>query len=346
MNQRKTYRLLWIIIPLLAVLLWTSGAANTSAASSDWSVVPSINPSTRNNPLNAVAALSPTNVWAVGFAGDFPLIEHWNGSSWKVIPSPAVGTLNAVAAAAPNEVWAVGFNQNAATNMNQVVIEHWDGKGWKIVPGANPGTGDNILNGVTAITVHDVWAVGLSTTAVPRSGVSPRTVPNPTYQTLVEHWNGTKWQAVASPNPASATNWLRAVAAVSSNKVWAVGQQAPHGEMPEQTLIEHWNGKVWSVVPSPNVGTAGGNLIGLAVVNKDNIWAVGVSSTGFTSFAWRTLIEHWNGRSWKIDPSPNVGTSGSILYGVACIPHTEKLWAVGAYNTTSAFLRTLTMYSD
>ena len=395
MNRRKTYRLLWIIIPLLAVLLWTSGAANTSAASSDWSVVPSINPSTRNNPLNAVAALSPTNVWAVGFAGDFPLIEHWNGSSWKVvvnpgpsggslngifavskndiwavgsvfsyssprqtliehwngnawkvIPSPAAGTLNAVTAAAPNEVWAVGFNQNAATNMNQVVIEHWEGKGWKIVPGANPGTGDNILNDVTAITAHDVWTVGLSTTAVPRSGVSPRTVPNPTYQTLVEHWNGTKWQAVKSPNPASATNWLRAVAAVSSNNVWAVGQQAPRGEMPEQTLIEHWNGKAWSVVPSPNVGAAGGNLIGIAVVNKDNIWAVGVSSTGFTSFSWKTLIEHWNGRSWQIDPSPNVGPSGSILYGVACIPHTEKLWAVGAYNTTSAFLRTLTMYSD
>ncbi|MGZ3628740.1 MAG: hypothetical protein ACXVDN_13875, partial [Ktedonobacteraceae bacterium] len=85
---------------------------------------------------------------------------------------------------------------------------------------------------------------------------------------------------------------------------------------------------------------------GIAIVNKDNIWAVGVSSLGFTSFAWRTLVEHWNGRSWKIDPSPNVGTNGSILYGVACIPHTEKLWAVGAYNTTSEFLRMLTMYSD
>jgi len=396
MNRRRTYRLLWIIFPLLAVLLWTSGAANASVASSDWSVVPSINPSTRNNPLNAVAALSPTNIWAVGFASDFPLIEHWNGASWKVVsnpgpsggflnsifavskndiwavgsifsysstrqtliehwngnawkvvPSPATGNLYAVTAASADEVWAVGTNQTATTNKSQVIIEHWEGKGWKIVPGANPGTGENILNGITAITAHDVWAVGLSTNAVPRSsGVSPRTVPNPTYQTLVEHWNGTKWQAVVSPNPAAATNWLRAVAAISSNNVWAVGQQAPHGDMPEQTLIEHWNGQIWSVVPSPNVGAAGGNLIGIAVVNKDNIWAVGVSSTGFTSFSWRTLIEHWNGRSWQIDPSPNVGTSGSILYGVACIPHTEKLWAVGAYNTTSAFLRTLTLYSD
>ena len=346
MNQRKVYRLFWLILPLLAVLLLQGGSAGAWGGTGHWKVVPSVNPSPLNNPFMAVAALSPTNVWAVGYAGNFPLvehwdgaswkvvanrdpaggslngicavskndiwavgtvfrensprqtlIEHWNGSTWNVVKSPAAGTLNAVTAAAANDVWAVGTNQNATTNKNEVVIEHWEGKAWKSIPGANPGTGDNILNGVTAVTAHDVWAVGLSTTAVPRSGgVSPRTVPNPTYHTLVEHWNGAQWQAVPSPNPASATNWLRAVAAVSSQNVWAVGQQAPQGEMPEQTLIEHWNGKVWSVVPSPNVGAAGGMLAGVAIVNKDNIWAVGVSSIGFTSFSWRTLIEHWNGR--------------------------------------------------
>ncbi|HEX9135179.1 MAG TPA: hypothetical protein VF844_23065 [Ktedonobacteraceae bacterium] len=395
MNWRKTYALLWIIVPLLAVLFWTTGAAGAAGATSDWSVVPSVNPGTRNNSFTAVAALSPTNAWAVGWTTEGPLIErwngtrwgvvanpgppggslngifavnnhdiwavgsvftssgsrqtlieHWNGSAWKVVPSPAAGTLNAVTAAAANEVWAVGSNFNPATNTNQVLIEHWEGHGWKIVPGANPGTGDNVFNGVTAITAHDVWAVGRSTTAVPTGGISPRTVPNPSFQTLIEHWNGTKWQAIASPNPASATNWLRAVAAVSSTNVWAVGQQAPQGEGPLQTLIEHWNGKMWTVVPSPNAGPAGGALIGVAVVNKDNIWAVGVSSAAQTSFAWRTLVVHWDGRSWKIDPSPNVGTSGSILFAVARIPNTEKMWAVGAYNTTSAFLRTLTEFSD
>jgi hypothetical protein len=394
MNRRKTDVLFWIIVPLLAVLLYKPGTASASGATSDWSVVPSVNPSTVDNAFSGVAALSPSDVWAVGWTTAGPLIEHWNGrawkvvanpgpaggslngifavnthdiwavgsvfsssaprqtliehwngKAWKVVKSPAAGTLNAVTAAAANEVWAVGSNFNPATTTNQVVIEHWEGKGWKIIPGANPGTGDNILNGITAITAHDVWAVGRSTTASPRS-ISPRTVPNPSYQTLVEHWNGTEWRAVASPNPASATNWLRAVAAVSSHDVWAVGQQAPQGEGPQQTLIERWNGKAWRVVKSPNAGTAGGVLIGIAVVNKDNIWAVGVSSAFQTSFSWRTLIEHWNGRSWKIDPSPNVGTSGSILFAVARIPQTEKLWAVGAYNTTSARFRTLTEFSD
>jgi hypothetical protein len=393
MSMRRKYVLFLIVLPLLVVMLFRTGTA--SGAVSDWSVVPSVDPNPLNNSFTAVAALSPSDVWAVGWTSSGPLtehwngkvwkvvanpvpaggslngifavsardiwavgsvfsnnarhtlIEHWNGSAWKVVPSPAAGTLNAVTAAAANEVWAVGSNFNAATQTNQVVIEHWEGKGWKVVRGANPGTGGNFLSGVTAITAHDVWAVGYSTTAFPRiSIVTPHTVPNPVTQTLIEHWNGKVWKAAASPNPATATNTLNAVAAVSSRDIWAVGQQASQGEGPLQTLIERWNGKGWKVVASPNVGSNDGALKGVVVVNKDNVWAVGVSAAYPSSFAWRTLVEHWNGRSWKIDLSPNVGYNGSILFGVTRIPHTEKLWAVGAYNLPSAYMRTLTEYSD
>ncbi len=390
----RTHLLLWVVVPLLTVLLFGRGISNASGTASDWQVVPSPNPSATNNSLSAVAALSPGNVWAVGWTTEGPLIEHWNGTAWKVVSnpgpsggslngifavskndiwavgsvysgsgprqtliehwngtkwsvifSPAADTLNAVTAAAANEVWAVGSNYDMASNTNQVVIEHWEGKGWKVVSGVNPATGDNMLSGVAAITAHDVWAVGHSTSAAAGSAV-PNTVPNPSTQTLVEHWNGVQWSAITSPSPATATNMLNAVAAVSSNDVWAVGQQAPQGEGPQQTLIERWNGHAWKVVKSPNAGLAGGVLKGVAVVNKDNVWAVGVSAEFQTSTSFRTLIEHWNGRSWQIDPSPNVGSSGSILFAVTRIPLTEKLWAVGYYNTPSVFLRTLTEYSD
>ena len=40
--------------------------------------------------------------------------------------------------------------------------------------------------------------------------------------TLTEHWNGTAWSVVASPN-AGTINSLQSVAAVSANDVWAVG---------------------------------------------------------------------------------------------------------------------------
>ena len=313
-----------------------------------WRVV--ANPGPAGGSLNGIFAVSPQDIWAVGsvFRTNAPrqtLIEHWNGSAWSVVPSPAAGTLTAVTAAAANEVWAVGSTFNAATSRNQVVIEHWEGKGWQVVPGANPGTGDNMLSGVTAISAHDVWAVGHFTQASP-GGIIPHTVPNPATQTLVEHWNGRVWRTVSSPSPATATNSLNAVAAVSSTDIWAVGQQAPAGETPDQTLVERWNGQVWSVVQSPNAGASGGVLKGVAVINKDNVWAVGVSAAFQSSLSFRTLVAHWNGRSWKIDPSPNVGQSGSILFAVASIPRTEKLWAVGYYNTPAVFLRTLTEFSE
>jgi hypothetical protein len=42
--------------------------------------------------LNAVAATSAGNAWAVGFryngTADLTLVEHWNGRSWREVPSP------------------------------------------------------------------------------------------------------------------------------------------------------------------------------------------------------------------------------------------------------------------
>src|SRR5438477_303146 len=59
-----------------------------------WEVVPSANVGTGDNHLNAVAAVSATDVWAVGYyrtGGIFrTLIERWNGT-WSVVSSPNVG---------------------------------------------------------------------------------------------------------------------------------------------------------------------------------------------------------------------------------------------------------------
>ncbi|HEY4388878.1 MAG TPA: hypothetical protein VGN34_30885, partial [Ktedonobacteraceae bacterium] len=45
------------------------------------------------------------------------LIEHWNGSTWSVVPSPSPGSspassfnfLNGIEALSPHNIWAVGF---------------------------------------------------------------------------------------------------------------------------------------------------------------------------------------------------------------------------------------------
>jgi hypothetical protein len=71
-------------------------------------------------------------------------------------------------------------------------------------------------------------------------------------QTLVEHWNGTQWSVVSSPNPGTNYDSLEGVAAISASDVWAVGAYLYGADT--QTLVEQWDGTQWSVVPSPNVG--------------------------------------------------------------------------------------------
>ena len=132
---------------------------------------------------------------------------------------------------------------------------------------------------------------------------------------MIEHWNGTQWTVVPSPNPSSTLNVLNAVAAVSANNVWAVGI-APTGSNP--ILIIHWNGSVWSVVPNPPSSMPLNNLAALAVVSANDVRAVG---TGLIGDEDATATLHWNGTAWSVIPSPNVGPEvDNNLAGVtACL---------------------------
>lgn len=64
---------------------------------------------------------------------------------------------------------------------------------------------------------------------------------------------------------------------------------------------------VWGIVESPNQGTRDNALLGLAINTPDDIWAVGEWNPGVppTATGRRTLIEHWDGESWRVIPSPN-----------------------------------------
>jgi hypothetical protein len=226
---------------------------------SSWSIVATPSFSTGadgvQNSLDAVAAVSAGNVWAVGFHtasnGAFvTLVEHWNGTSWSVVSSPSPSTtanvLNAVSSTGAADVWAVG-SQNAGGT--KPLIEHWNGAGWAVVPSPARPAG-SVLNGVVAVASNDVWAVG----SMPASTGAPLT--------LAEHWNGSAWSVVPTPNLSTtygSGNVLYGVSAVASNDVWAVGtfQNASTNYHQERTLTLHWNGLAWSVVASPTPGNTG-----------------------------------------------------------------------------------------
>jgi hypothetical protein len=62
-----------------------------------WTQVPSPSPGSSINSLSAVAAVSSCQAWTVGYYTNSngpqrTLTEHWDGTAWKYLPSPAPGT--------------------------------------------------------------------------------------------------------------------------------------------------------------------------------------------------------------------------------------------------------------
>src|SRR5207244_691981 len=137
-----------------------------------WSIVPSPNANSRTNYLNRVSAVASNDVWAVGYyiavvgggGYDRTLAEHWDGNQWSIVPSPNVSTdnnvLNSVSVLSSNDVWAVGSYLN--NNLGVLtLVEHWDGVQWSVVSSPNPPAAyQSTLEGVSAVSPNDVWAVG------------------------------------------------------------------------------------------------------------------------------------------------------------------------------------------
>lgn len=293
--------------------------------------------------MTAVTAVSATDAWALGSYGTGgvadvygnALAEHWNGSSWQQVamPNPTGSNevrLGAVGALSAGNVWAVGASAGPVGGYS-TLIEHWDGSSWAVVP--SPSAGESArLSALAALSARNVWAVGRATSSAGGSAY---------FHPLVLHWNGIKWKRVASPLPGNLSAGLSGVAAVSPRSVWAVGeyQHVQKGRILNATLALHWNGHKWKRVPSPN--SSGGNgLSAVAVVGRNNVWAVGhhgrpPSDRCNCGGIGRLLAEHWNGHAWRIVPArsgyPNSETQG--LTGLAVIS-ARNIWAIGYHQDT------------
>lgn len=199
------------------------------------------------------------------------MIEHWNGTAWKVQassnPGGAFDVLDGIAAASSSRAWAVGSYENAG--VNQTLIEYWNGMAWKVQASPNVGTGENVLVAAAATSGANAWAVGHYHTGTHDA-------------TLIERWNGISWKRVPSPNPEGSTsdNLLFGVAATSATSAWAVGYHDNGTTV--LSLVEHWNGTAWRRVPTPSPGGPGNTSTfwGVAGTNCGNAWAVGYYSNG------------------------------------------------------------------
>lgn len=279
---------------------------------STWQIVDSPNPTWQGldlATLEDVAAVSANGIWAVGYSQDFAtlrsntLIEHWDGTSWQIVPSPNPAGLNGpnelygVAAVSTNDVWAVG---SAGTDSRSLIV-HWNGTSWSAVRNGCGRYAD--LRGITAISATDIWAVGDATTC---------------------HFDGTSWSLVASPQPRPQFDEigypLEDVEAVSATDIWAVGARVIDNvkSITFQSIVEHGNGTEWTI----DYDLPGATLYGLEAISANDVWAVGTHSVG-------TLIVHWDGQEWSTVPTPDPGNGGDLLAIDAVTA--DDLWAAGAF---------------
>jgi hypothetical protein len=267
-----------------------------------------------NNYLFATAAISPSDIWAVGASNAFPpgtandrtLAEHWNGSTWTIIPTPNPSSffsdLNGVAAISTNNVWAVGDYQYDSLGDVASFAEHWNGTAWTLSTTVSPSAAFSALFAVSADTSGDVWAVGTLFTT------------NELF-TLIEHWNGSSWILDTSPSP-NADNELFAVSVFSATDAWAVGEFSTFAP-PLQSLALHWDGANWTQVATG--GLSGSNLIADVKALEAN-HAVGVGYGNFVSGSVPRGGESWDllsggGTTNSAQPGPGLGDN--VLEGVA-----------------------------
>jgi len=164
------------------------------------------------------------------------------------------------------------------------------------------------LESVDALSPRDAWAVG--SVQMPR-----RALP------LAEHWNGKSWQAVPTPVDGRHIRILHDVHAVASDDVWAVGSQILIKTGVVHTLIEHWDGARWSIVPSPHARADHEELLAVSGGSASNLWAVGYVEPLITPLP---LAMHWNGTKWHVTRAP----AGGTLQDVSA--HDQGgVWAVG-----------------
>lgn len=238
----------------------------------------------------SAAVASATCSWTVMHGKQPPPTDPVNGNFLG---------FTSVSASSTTDAWSVGYTWTKQFGYAPLAY-HWAGAKWKTVPVPVTGVPSNVhLNGVATVSPNDAWLVGEQDAL---SGLGPN-VP------LLEHWDGTTWQPVASPTMTVGSDGssvpikgLYAVSAVSANDVWASGYGVWHDSYNGQLqagVIEHWDGSAWSVAfvldqdfyqqphqpPAPEDA-----IIGITTISASDVWAVANS----------TAVLHYDGTAWQI----------------------------------------------
>jgi hypothetical protein len=315
--KRKKWLATGAAVGVLVVVGGTS-----ALAAGGWTVTTVSGQPGNNVALNGVFARTSTDAWAVGTqfgpAGSTPppgVTYHWNGTSWSLIATPALGVNSALVAisdSGPNDAWAVGY-EVFGYRAHETLLEHWNGSAWSVdTADAISGNTSVELTAVLDLSATNAYAVG-----------------NADSGPMIEHWNGTSWSPVTLPDPNFTPGpGSQNISASSASDIWVVGTTTNPTTFASSPEALHFNGTAWTVVPLAEPGSDTASISAVTAISPTDAWAVGEQSGASAPAGGGTLTEHWNGTSWSVVASPTPGADDS-LSGVAGRSATDVV-AVGS----------------
>jgi hypothetical protein len=179
-----------------------------------------------------------------------------------------------------------GSSQNEAPTSGGAGGE--DAGAWRSVPISDSGSGE--FSDVACPVAGDCWATANIEVGESNTG-------------QVFHFDGREWERVPTPGKALT---LYGIACPARSSCWAAGAGAS-GEEAISTLVEHYDGKSWSVEESPSAaGFPESGLSGIACPSANECWAAG-DGEDFSQepTAGELLLLHYTEGAWSRVPAPS-----------------------------------------
>ncbi|MFE1316513.1 hypothetical protein [Kitasatospora phosalacinea] len=145
----------------------------------------------------------------------------------------------------------------------------------------------------------------------------------------VSRYRAGHWQTQEAPLPAHAMGGgLNGFATAGDpDDVWAVGYYQPDDYLTFYGVIDHWDGKTWQQVPTPDLGTDYWTLSAVVANSPSDVWASG--NVGHEDGWARPLLLHYDGRTWSRVATPELDARpGELTSLLAAGPN--DIWAAGA----------------
>ncbi|HEY2076649.1 MAG TPA: hypothetical protein VGH53_09945 [Streptosporangiaceae bacterium] len=270
-----------------------------------------------------LGAASAKSVWFFGGVEGGYL--RLNGGRWSLGRLPGAGPksalvdIHAVKVFSGTNVWA--FGERDTLSVTQIIakpyVAHYNGRQWVRVTVPGPASGSTAITAAGAVSSGDIWAVEGGPT-LNGTSTSAATVP------VLLHWTAsTGWQDAAQQPQLRAGDQLTSAVVEPNGNAW-FGGSAENTAKGTTPLTAEWNGTSWSVKDLPMRATS--TNWQLDVMTPDGtggIWALARAGIGAKERIW-----HLRGATWSI-VSPALGKRRWVLEGLALVPRTHSVWAVG-----------------